>query len=332
MSVYRVLQFATLTSRASLPARPALRAALLSAAFAASIAAVAPVEAASVPLGGEALTEMVPGSTIHIDAPLGNILPIAYAADGTMTGKAGGLASHLGSPTDSGKWWVHNGRLCHKWSRWFDGATKCLAVRRDGKRLFWVADDGKSGTATLQQSFNPLRNLFAKAAPTTSAALGGPALRAEAQTEADEAALTPGLAVAPAETAPPATPTGRQPTTPSPSANPSPGATPTPAARPPVKPTVAMARDAAPVPDPVPVQRTAAPAAAAPVRDLMYVVNVPAGDFLNVRSAPSPTSDLAGTIPPTGIGVQRTGECTGDWCPVKWGHLTGWAKRAFLAN
>jgi hypothetical protein len=105
---------------------------------------------------GQAIKELVPGSVIHIDTPLGSTLPVRFTDDGLMSGEAGGLASYLGSATDRGKWWVENDKLCQKWFKWFDAEIKCLQLRQQGQRIFWNSDDGKTGTATIAMRTPPV--------------------------------------------------------------------------------------------------------------------------------------------------------------------------------
>ena len=131
----------------------------------ATVAVAEPAE-----LSGRTLSEIVPGAMVQLDTPLGTKLPVRYAANGLITGEAGGLAWFLGSATDRGRWWIAGDRLCHKWFKWFDAEVQCLKLQRDGQQLYWSRDDGKTGTATLV-SASPIEPL--------PYALGSPGLSRE---------------------------------------------------------------------------------------------------------------------------------------------------------
>ena len=107
------------------------------------------IQAGSSALTGDEIKKTVAGAVFEVDAPLGAKLPISYAEDGRMSGEAGALAYHLGSPTDRGSWWISSNRLCQKWRRWFDGAVHCLRLSQEGTRIFWHRDDGEAGTASI---------------------------------------------------------------------------------------------------------------------------------------------------------------------------------------
>lgn len=98
----------------------------------------------------EAIKSLVTGKTFLLETPLGSSIPIAFRADGTMSGRAGAtLSSMLGASSDSGKWWVDKARLCQKWRVWFDKENQCLKLRQAGSTIHWTRDDGKSGTARI---------------------------------------------------------------------------------------------------------------------------------------------------------------------------------------
>ncbi|MEL6422983.1 MAG: hypothetical protein AAFQ42_11110 [Pseudomonadota bacterium] len=58
-------------------------------------------------------------------------------------------AWYLGAPKDTGNWWIKGNRLCQRWNVWFEGKTRCLAVRRRGATFHWQDQSGKKGTATI---------------------------------------------------------------------------------------------------------------------------------------------------------------------------------------
>ena len=43
---------------------------------------------------GTALRQNIPGAVIHLDTPLGSVVPISYAPDGTIEGKAAADTFH----------------------------------------------------------------------------------------------------------------------------------------------------------------------------------------------------------------------------------------------
>src|SRR6476620_9857791 len=108
-------------------------------------------------LSGDAIKAAVTGAVVEVDTPLGTKVPIRYSEDGRITGEARGLAHILGSPSDSGKWWVSRDRLCHKWTKWFDGVLQCLRISQRGSRIFWRSDDGQTGTAVISTPHTPPR-------------------------------------------------------------------------------------------------------------------------------------------------------------------------------
>jgi hypothetical protein len=108
-------------------------------------------------LSGDAIKAAVTGAVVEVDTPLGTKVPIRYFENGRITGEARGLAYILGSPSDSGKWWVSGDRLCHKWAKWFDGALQCLRISQKGSRIFWRRDDGETGTAAISKPPTPPR-------------------------------------------------------------------------------------------------------------------------------------------------------------------------------
>jgi uncharacterized protein YraI len=70
--------------------------------------------------------------------------------------------------------------------------------------------------------------------------------------------------------------------------------------------------------------------AAPPTWSAYRVALVRRDDVLNVRSGPSAATPVIGYIPPAGRGIRLLGPCTGAWCPVAHGALTGWVNRAYL--
>lgn len=276
---------------------------------------------------GSTLKQNIPGAVIHLDTPLGSVVPITYAPDGTVEGKAGAVAFFLGSEKDRGKWWIEGATICHQWNIWFDGKKKCLSVvSRPGNRIEWADQDGGTGTATVV-AFGKVDQEPGKQVAVLQPL---PAM--------------PAFAPAPAASARPSTRLGGEPSEPRPgepssakaSTKPQPPPAPTP------KPGQAR-RDMQKAPVNAPAA-SAPPAAAAlsvtprlstaetmPASALFRVVNVTQDDVLNVRRNANPSSDVIATIPPSAANIRVTGLCNGDWCPVYAGRETGWVHRYFIA-
>lgn len=72
-----------------------------------------------------------------------------------------------------------------------------------------------------------------------------------------------------------------------------------------------------------------APVKAPPV-ELFKVAGVVEGDILNVRNGPSEFHPTVGGIAPQGRGVQIVGPCRDQWCPIRYGRVSGWVNRAYL--
>jgi hypothetical protein len=254
-------------------------------------------------LSGGEIRELVAGSTIEIDAPLGTKLPVRYARDGELSGEAGDLAPYLGAPSDSGRWWVRADELCHKWRRWFNSEPQCLRLRKEGRTIFWLSQDGNSGTAMIVVAapvrtalLNPPEapegkmRLTAPEVPPTDA--GAPLAPTAAPIGAEEQALgsqRDGLADArPAQPAPAAT---------------------------------AFAGGAPAQPEPKDA-----------VEPAFMVANVDADDVLNVRRGPSTEFEVIGELQPGSRGITITGACRSTWCPVQHQATTGWVNRIYLAS
>ena len=57
-------------------------------------------------LSGPQINDLVTGTTVEIETPIGTTLPVHYARDGRLSGEARSLASYLGAISDNGRWWV----------------------------------------------------------------------------------------------------------------------------------------------------------------------------------------------------------------------------------
>lgn len=319
------------------------------AAFALCASAVA-AHAESTPVPGRILNEMVAGSTVVIDAPMGFKLPIRHGDDGTITGEAGGLAFYLGTATDTGRWWVADDRLCYKWSKWFKSEARCMRVRRDGARIEWEKEDGDKGTGTLTMRANPSpskhpADVAAAQRPPIRLinAQANPAPQSTATDDADTGTAKPrafveanGTRSAPARTTPALQPAAQ----PKPAlARPAAAAVAN-AAPPAQNIQLAQASISAGVPVPLaaPTAPRLGPPSSPPYRvggpplpqSTYKVVSVAANDVLNIRTGPSKEHPSIGTIDPEARGVRLVGTCQGDWCPVRHLGVVGWVNSYYL--
>src|SRR4051794_27523896 len=64
--------------------------------------------------------------------------------------------------------------------------------------------------------------------------------------------------------------------------------------------------------------------------DTFHVVNIQAGETLNIRMRPDINAPAVGKISAESKGIVRIGECK-EWCKVRFKEKDGWVKRSFLA-
>jgi hypothetical protein len=284
--------------------KSALKSAITSLGAAASLC-VAVAEGRASDLSGQQIKGLVAGATVEIDTPASTKLPVRYDRDGKLHGRAGGLAWYLGSDSDTGKWWIASDQLCHKWRHWFDQATHCMRLSKEGRIIRWHSTDGFDGTATIT----------VPAPVEIAAAAAPPVQRRPIAVTSAEAAVAPPKAAATEITKPAGM----------------------------VQPAQQAAEAAPPQqvvpPRPVPAERTAAtsppprPQAAEPKRPdqpVYKVTNVRSDDVLNVRAGPSEDFDIVGALLPGTRGIAITAECQSRWCPVQHSAATGWVNSAYL--
>lgn len=65
---------------------------------------------------------------------------------------------------------------------------------------------------------------------------------------------------------------------------------------------------------------------------LYRVTGVHRYDVLNVRRGPSEEHVSIASIPPSGRRVEIIGQCRADWCPIRYGAITGWVNSLYLAE
>ncbi len=305
-------------------------------------------------LSGRALRAAVAGSTVEIDTPIGTKVPVKYGADNSVSGEAGSVAFFLGSAADTGRWWVAQDLLCHRWNIWFKAEKTCLKITRDGDKITWLRDDGDSGTATIMPKA-PM--LAARELSKRKSTLGGPVDTMPAPVRVAVPAPLPQPVVEAAEEAPVTEQVTEQITeqvteqvyepaahTPPESAVPDKVSVQARVQAMP-KPIVKTVRQAALQTEEPIAPRTAAPvvkqkvaqkptkrsvARAANEAPTFWVYGVAQDDVLNVRMGPSAETDVVGAIPPAARGIRMAGACEGMWCLVEFGGNRGWVNRSYL--
>ena len=264
-------------------------------------------EAQSSNLSGSQINDLVAGTTVEIDTPIGTKLPVHYARDGQLSGEARSLASYLGAVSDNGRWWVTSDQLCHKWNRWLNSEVQCLRLSQEGRLIRWRHQDGHSGTATISVPAN----------------LQAAAVLRRAQPDRLEQIARPEMLPAPAsapeeQAAEPATGAGQ----PSQQAAKEMAVQAPPAEAPTVQAPAARNMN-------LPPQNEVEPERAA--QPMFKVVNVRSDDVLNVRSGPSADFDIVDELPPGSRGIAITSACRSKWCPVHHRSTSGWVNSAYLA-
>jgi hypothetical protein len=101
---------------------------------------------------GDDIKRAMPGALLEIDTPLRLSIPVKVGSDGLMSAEAGALGLTLGATKDRGRWWTEGDKLCMKWFRWFDAKQRCMALRRDGNKVYWAEGSGENGTATITEA------------------------------------------------------------------------------------------------------------------------------------------------------------------------------------
>ena len=101
---------------------------------------------------GDDIKRAMPGALLEIDTPLRLSIPVKVGSDGLMSAEAGALGLTLGATKDRGRWWTEGDKLCMKWFRWFDAKPRCMALRRDGNKVYWAEGSGENGTATITEA------------------------------------------------------------------------------------------------------------------------------------------------------------------------------------
>ncbi|KQR77669.1 hypothetical protein ASG25_05000 [Rhizobium sp. Leaf384] len=97
------------------------------------------------------IREKIVGRTIFLAAPMGGEFPLNYRTSGVVDGdgKALGIGKLI-QPSDTGKWWIADNKLCQQFSTWYKGAKMCFDLTLVGDdKVKWVRDDGETGVARI---------------------------------------------------------------------------------------------------------------------------------------------------------------------------------------
>jgi SH3-like domain-containing protein len=255
-------------------------------------------------LSGQEITQLIAGATVELHTPLGTRLPIRYTVDGKITGQARDLASYLGAATDTGRWWVTSGQLCHRWSQWFDSKPQCVRLSKEGRTFHWRNQDGHSGTAVIA---------VPPASIQTASVLPHAQIETRARMAPEPRPTESLIAAQPAETH-----TGTDQSLEaaeerlvwnSPAAD------------------ATIAQMPKTVDETSPHGR---PERRPSARPAYRVVNIAHNDVLNVRNGPSTAFDVVGELRPGSRGIAITGTCRSEWCPVQHQSTRGWVNRMYL--
>lgn len=97
------------------------------------------------------IREKIIGHTIYLEAPMGAEFPLNYRTSGVVDGdgKALGIGKLI-QPSDTGKWWIADDKLCQQFNTWYKGAKMCFDLTATGAdKVKWVRDNGESGVARI---------------------------------------------------------------------------------------------------------------------------------------------------------------------------------------
>ena len=254
----------------------------------------------------------ITGTLIHMHTPLGTVVPVKYAADGTLSGEAGALAFFLGSATDRGEWWVKDRQLCQQWNIWFRGTPKCIRVKRVGRKFYWRDGKGESGTATIVARPRPnaktqVARKPVKRAPTKKRVAK---LNKPKPVSPNKEAFSGYRSVIPKGTA----------------------------SAPIIVPKPRIVTRRAPKSD---ARRPEAPGTNRPAQvnpkrfrkthqRRFRVVGVRRDDALNMRTRPNSNAAVVSRIPAHAGGVDLIGPCVGEWCRVRFLKRLGWVHSAYM--
>ena len=108
--------------------------------------------ASAQPMGEAEITEAISDRRVLLSTPYGLRLPLRYSSQGSVTGDISGFSmASMFTPSETGRWWTQEDRLCQQFPTWYDGATFCFVIERIGEdSISWQRNDGLQGTATIE--------------------------------------------------------------------------------------------------------------------------------------------------------------------------------------
>ena len=107
-----------------------------------------PALAERIRLLGPDIEKAVAGKTVYLKVPLMGWFPLEYDKSGGLTGDGTSftLLARFYQPTDKGRWWVENDKLCQQFEVWYKGRVACYTITDyDGSNFRWRRDDGRKG-------------------------------------------------------------------------------------------------------------------------------------------------------------------------------------------
>ncbi|OLP58096.1 hypothetical protein BJF93_05535 [Xaviernesmea oryzae] len=119
--------------------------------FALSLSFALPAAAEDGRLKAADIKEKIVGRTIYLAAPMGGEFPLNYRTNGEVDGDGQALGiGKLVKPSDSGKWWIADDRLCQQFKTWYDGNSMCFVLSDAGpNKVKWVRNNGETGIARI---------------------------------------------------------------------------------------------------------------------------------------------------------------------------------------
>lgn len=107
--------------------------------------------AAAAELSAADIRREIVGRQVFLAVPLGGEFPLNYHADGRVDGDGDAVGlGRMAQPTDQGRWWIDDDRLCQKFAIWYDGKPMCFTLIRIGEgQVAWQRDNGDTGTARI---------------------------------------------------------------------------------------------------------------------------------------------------------------------------------------
>lgn len=117
----------------------------------AAVLAATSLQAAAERYTAQDIREGIVGRRIFLAVPFGGEFPLNYREGGRVDGSGEALGlGRFAKPNDIGNWWIEADRLCQRFRSWYGATPMCFDLYRiDDKRLKWIRNDGKAGTARI---------------------------------------------------------------------------------------------------------------------------------------------------------------------------------------